>query len=353
MRRATRLNRIVEHLRGRKTGARPDELARSYEVSVRTIERDLLDIQYEMGIRLDVKAGRYAIASENRLPPIDLELQEARAMLMATRLFLRYSDEFDPSATTAIEKLARIMPDEVRPQVMAAAKALSDRPYDADFSRNITTITQAWARRRVLKMTYRSAGKTRPKEVIVEPYFLEPSAAGFSTYLIGYSRTHQQMRTFKVERVVSAERLPETFTIAPDVDLQTLLDSAWGIIWGEGTRVRLRFAPDVTWRVKESRWHPSQQLDDLPDGGCLMTLSVASLMELGRWVRGWGDRVEVLEPQSLREELRDEAVRLARQYTRVPRVERRRAAASKKPREAGPRATPLLDNAGTTGAEVS
>ena len=57
--------------------------------------------------------------------------------------------------------------------------------------------------------------------------------------------------------------------------------------------------------------------------------------------------------ESLREELRDEAVRLARQYTRVPRVERRRAAASKKPREAGPRATPLLDNAGTTGAEVS
>jgi predicted DNA-binding transcriptional regulator YafY len=100
-----------------------------------------------------------------------------------------------------------------------------------------------------------------------------------------------------------------------------------GIIWGEGIAVKLRFKPDVAWRVKESRWHPSQQLDELADGGCLLTVSVASMMELGRWVRGWGDRVEVIEPASLREELREEAIRLARQYSappkRSPRVQPR------------------------------
>ena len=183
---------------------------------------------------------------------------------------------------------------------------------------NLTTITEAWARRRVLRLTYRSAGKRRPKEVIVEPYFLEPSAAGFATYLIGYSRTHGQMRTFKIERVVSAHKEPESFTLAAELDVDTLLSSAWGVIWGEGTAVKLRFKPDVAWRVKESRWHPSQQIEELPGGGCLLTISVASIMELGRWVRGWGDRVEVLEPAELRAELRDEAVRLARQYSAQP-----------------------------------
>ena len=40
------------------------------------------------------------------------------------------------------------------------------------------------------------------------------------------------------------------------------------------------------------------------------------MMEIGRWVRGWGDKVEVLAPLSLREELRDEAVRTARTVQR-------------------------------------
>jgi proteasome accessory factor B len=285
-------------------------------VSVRSIQRDLLVLQWEDGVLLSEDHGRYALVRDERLGPLDLTLQEARAMLIATRLFLRYSDEAEPNATNALRKLAGIMPPAVRAQVQAAADSLSDRPFDPEFSRHLVTVTDAWARGRVLRLSYRSAGRQRPREVTVEPYFLEPSAAGFSTYLIGYSRTHASMRTFKIERIVSAEMLPEHFEGPSDMDVDRLLSSAWGIIWGEGTTVRLRFTPDVAWRVKESRWHPSQQVDELPDGGCMLSVSVASVMELGRWVRGWGDRVEVLSPASLREELRDEAVRIARQYTR-------------------------------------
>lgn len=136
------------------------------------------------------------------------------------------------------------------------------------------------------------------------------------------------MRTFKVERIVSAEMLPRAFDLPADFNIDTLLSSAWGIIWGEGIEVKLRFKPEVAWRVRESRWHPSQQIEELPGGGCLLTVSVASTMELGRWVRGWGDTVEVLSPAELRQELRAEAVRLARQYAETPRAPRR-------PRRAG------------------
>lgn len=306
------------------------ELARATGVSVRSIQRDLIVLQFEGGLLLDEKGGRYAVAREERLGPLELTLQEARAMLIATRLFLRYSDESEPNATNALRKLAGVMPAAVRAQVKAAADALSNRPFNPEFSRNLATVTEAWSRGRALRLSYRSAGKQRPKEVLVHPYFLEPSAAGFATYLIGYSRTHEQLRTFKVERIVSAEMLPEHFEMPPDMEVDTLLSSAWGIIWGEGTAMKLRFKPDVAWRVKESRWHPSQQIEELADGGCLLTISVASMMEVGRWVRGWGDGVEVLEPPELRAELRDEAVRLARQYSarakKAPRVRAARRA---------------------------
>lgn len=324
-----RLARLVEELRARKAGLTVAEMARTAGVHPRSIQRDLNAIQYDLAITLTKKDDRYRIGDVERLAPLDLELQEARAMLIATRLFLRYSDETDAAATNAIRKLARIMPAEVRPQVMAAADALSVRPPNNEFSRVLVVVTEAWSRRRMLRLSYRSAGKQQPKKIEIAPYFLEPSAAGFSTYVIGYSRTHNQMRTLKVERIVSAEKLPETFEIPPEVDLDGLLASAWGIIWGEGTIVRIRFKPDVAWRVRESTWHPTQSLEELDGGGVLMTVTVSTTMEIGRWVRGWGDKAEVLEPITLREELRDEAVRLARQYTAKVRVEKKRRVAKK------------------------
>jgi proteasome accessory factor B len=316
LRRSVRLIRLKEMFQGRKAGWTTEELARATGVSQRSIQRDLQVLQFEEGLLLDEHSGRYALAHQEKLPALELTLQEARAMLIATRLFMRYSDEQEPNATNALRKLARIMPEAARAQVQAAAETLSNKPFDPDFTRNIATVTDAWARGRSLRMTYKSAGKARAKEIVVDPYFLEPSAAGFSTYLIAYSRTHEQIRTFKVERIVSAEMLPQHFDVPDGLEVDRLLSSAWGIIWGEGLTVRLRFAKHVTWRVKESRWHPSQSLEDLPDGSCILTISVASMMELGRWVRGWGDTVEVLEPQSLRDELRIEAEHIAQQYGR-------------------------------------
>lgn len=315
-RRSVRLIRIQELLRGRRVGYTVAELARLTGVHVRTIQRDLLILQTESGVPLTEERGRYALLQEERLGPVSLTLQEARAVLIATRLFLHYSDEGDPYAAAALKRIAGIMPPAVRDQVAAAAESLGTRPLDADFSRNLVTVTEAWARRRSLRIAYRSAGRNRSKEVIVDPYFLEPSAAGFATYLIGYSHTHEQLRTFKIERIAVAEMLPRAFEAPTDLNVDRLLASAWGVIWGEGRQVRLRFAPDVAWRVRESRWHPSQSIDDLPDGGCVLTVTVGSMMEIGRWIRGWGDRVEVLAPADLRAELQREAVALARMYAR-------------------------------------
>ena len=314
LRRSVRLIRLQELFQSRKAGWTTEELARATGVSQRSIQRDLLVLQWEEGLLLDEHDGRYSLQRQERLQPLELTLQEARAMLIATRLFMRYSDEQEPNATNALRKLAQIMPPAARAQVQAAADVLSNRPFDPDFTRNIATVTDAWARGRSLRLSYKSAGKSRPKEIVVDPYFLEPSAAGYSTYLIAYSRTHEQIRTFKVERIVSAEMLPQHFELPDGLEVDRLLSSAWGIIWGEGITVRLRFRADVSWRVKESRWHPSQSIEELPDGGCILSMSVASLMELGRWVRSWGDTVEVLEPQELRDVLRTEAQRLAKQY---------------------------------------
>jgi predicted DNA-binding transcriptional regulator YafY len=98
--------------------------------------------------------------------------------------------------------------------------------------------------------------------------------------------------------------------------MDDLLSSAWGVMYGEEIPIKLKFSRDVTRRVKESIWHPSQTLKDLPDGSCLLTMHVGSTLEMTPWIRGWGPDVEVLEPLELRNQFKMWADRVKEMYNK-------------------------------------
>jgi predicted DNA-binding transcriptional regulator YafY len=110
------------------------------------------------------------------------------------------------------------------------------------------------------------------------------------------------VRTFKIERIERAELLDEAYDLPPDLDLESLLKNAWGIWFTERdpVEVALRFHPRVARRVAETRWHPSERVIEMSDGGLLWRAQVAEPQEMLPWIRGWGADVEVLEPESLR-----------------------------------------------------
>ena len=76
----------------------------------------------------------------------------------------------------------------------------------------------------------------------------------------------------------------------------------------------MRFSPKVARRVSETRWHTSERIEELEDGGLLWTATVAEPREMLPWIRGWGAEVEVLSPPELREMLLDELRRLNQLY---------------------------------------
>jgi len=79
-------------------------------------------------------------------------------------------------------------------------------------------------------------------------------------------------------------------------------------------RVHIRFRPAVRQYITETCWHTSQQIDDLPDGSFLFTVEVSEPREVGWWVLQWGANAEVLEPESLRQELAETAQALVAVY---------------------------------------
>jgi len=78
--------------------------------------------------------------------------------------------------------------------------------------------------------------------------------------------------------------------------------------------VVLKFHPRVAHRVRETRWHRSEQVEEQPDGSLLWRARVAEVQEMLPWIRGWGADCEVLEPQELREMLMGEAKAMAELY---------------------------------------
>ena len=68
-----------------------------------------------------------------------------------------------------------------------------------------------------------------------------------------------------------------------------------------------RFDDLVADYVREKRWHPSQHLTELPDGGVELRLKLSSLVEIQRWVLSWGGDVKVIRPPELAETIRASA----------------------------------------------
>ena len=74
------------------------------------------------------------------------------------------------------------------------------------------------------------------------------------------------------------------------------------------------FHPDVAGYIKEKVWHESQKIHQQDDGSIIFEAQVAGTDEIRFWIMTWGSKAVVLEPESLREEIRAEAERMARRY---------------------------------------
>lgn len=305
---AARLVKLQHLLYRNRRGLPARYLAKECGVSVRQVYRDLETLD-NMGIPVtDAEDDRWTIIEGYFLPPVHFNLEEAVALTLAARLLARYSDDHNPKLVEALAKLASTLPLAMAEQVQAVIEGLTEKPQNPTFDHVFAVVTQAWAEHRKVRIWHRSGNSENEHDYLLSPYLLEPSAQGYATHVIGYSSWWDGIRTFKLERIRAAELTDERFEIPADFDPVRLLRTAWGIMFGDKLEeVRLRFVPEATRRVKESRWHPDEKVYDLPNGGCLYRVNVAHPLEMKWWIRSWGPQVVVEAPDSLRREMAEEA----------------------------------------------
>jgi predicted DNA-binding transcriptional regulator YafY len=126
----------------------------------------------------------------------------------------------------------------------------------------------------------------------------------------------QDIRVFALDRIRKLDLNAETFTPPEDLNIDEFLKSSFGVFHGPPAHVKIRFAQDIAGYMTEKTWHPSQKVSAQPDGSVIFEADVAGTEEIKHWVLKWGAKAEVLEPDSLRQQIRREAREMLKTYGR-------------------------------------
>ncbi|CNE30608.1 helix-turn-helix%2C type 11 domain-containing protein [Mycobacterium tuberculosis] len=213
MNRTDRLYALVEELRAcapRRLAAR--ELAARYEVSVRTIERDISALQ-QAGVPIFADVGRgggYTLDKSRTLPP--LNFTPAEAVAVAITLSRAGGSPYSRSARTALHKIVAAMSaDDSASARELAARVRFLTPPDAGEPTSVPAVLEeAMSARRVVRLGYSDAGGAETDRD-VEPVAF--TAVSLRWYLIGWCRLRDETRVFRIDRIRRAalldERAPE------------------------------------------------------------------------------------------------------------------------------------------------
>jgi predicted DNA-binding transcriptional regulator YafY len=291
----------------RKRRVRALDLAQAFEVSERTIYRDMVALN-ESGVPIVALPGTgYELVEGYYLPPLLFTPDEAAALFLGVHMLLAHTEgRTGADAERALAKVALVLPKMLRQNTERLASSIEffmpRTRFDLD-DPHLAASQQAIWEWRVVRLRYHSYSRDEITEREVEPHTL--TYAGGAWYLNGYCRLRQDVRAFRLNRIERLELLRETFephqapTPAP-----------------AAITVRVRFDPGAARWVRE-RQHYAFQAEESPagEGGPVMVYRVHTLSDLIPWLLGWGASAEALDPPELRAQLRAEALKLAQLLT--------------------------------------
>jgi CRISPR-associated endonuclease/helicase Cas3 len=317
---ATRLLQIEQLLWAHPEGLNRAEIARRLGVHRSTITKYLNQDQlppcvYEDEDRRVLKVDRSA-----DLTRTSFSLHEVMAIHLATRLLTTRTDKQNPHAASALRKLGQALQRldrNVSNHLLRSADAMDEliAYKDPAYLDVLEKLTESWSTGRKVLLCYQRADGQVSK-FSFHTYFIEPYAIGQTVHAIGLREPPGVLRTLKLERIRQATITQMAYTIPEEFEARSLLRNAWGIWYSADAPIEviLRFSPRVAARVTETRWHPSQILEEQADGHLLWRGRIAEPQEMMPWIRGWGADCEVLAPETLRQRLIDEVGQLIAVY---------------------------------------
>lgn len=293
----SRLFKIVYHLLDNGQATSP-ELAEKFEVSVRTIYRDI-DALSGAGIPVYAEAGRNGgihLMNDFVLDKTVLSEEEKQEILTALQSI---NSANNMSNRQTLEKLSAIF------------HMSSENWLEVDFSRwgnhgtdneKFELLKSAVIHQKCVKITYANSYGTL-SERIVQP--LKMSYRSMSWYLKAYCTKKQDYRIFKLTRIIDLEMLTDGFCKSSFPELDETLGQAYN-------KIVLRFPKNMSYRVYDE--FDKMQVSKKENGDLIVSAEMPEDEWLIGYLLSFGTQVDIIEPAYLRGIVAERAKKIYEKY---------------------------------------
>ena len=278
------------------------ELAERFEVSRRTINRDIDDLLYA-GIPIRTAQGTgggISIAEGYKMDRTILTSKDMQMILAG----LRSLDSV--SGSSYYGQLMEKIQARSSEFISGRESILIDLSswYKNTLAPKISTIQDAIENRHLLEFYYYAQSGEGKRTI--EPYYVVFKWT--SWYVYGWCLKRKDYRLFKLNRMDQVKETIKDFSCrnAPVPNLSSELKYPRNIV------LKAIFTPDMKWRLVEE-FGPGCY-EELEDGRLLLIRNYADMDNLTMWMLTFGDKVEVIEPQELRKRLKTMAESMIKMY---------------------------------------
>jgi len=305
------LERIL-HLLTRLKENRPTTagmLAATWEISRSTAMRDIQYMRDRLGVPMEWVAskGTYVLTGPyDALPLVVLGRRDALTLALAGRVCeMFHGASFANRMDAIIKKLAPMLGGAVSVAVDALqhihtpATAAAMAEFELFLS-----LLEAIDGRHPVRFSYTKPDAPAPERRLVHPLHLARLADHWR--LIAHDPAQADLRHFVLARIRDVEATSGVFERPRDFDpVRHLAGSVGAFAGGPVHDVRIALDAEAAAYARERPWHASQKLRARRDGWTELTLRLSDLPGIRNLVLRWGQHAAVLQPRSLRDEVRD------------------------------------------------
>jgi predicted DNA-binding transcriptional regulator YafY len=220
MRRADRLFDLVQRIRGRRLTTAA-QLAEWLAVSLRTVYRDVADLQ-SRGVPIDGEAGvGYRLRAGYTLPPLMFSAAEAQALVAAVRMAQpRMDAAMAADAEAALGRILAVLPPAARAAADSLALFALDTGLDEPTRLALQTLREAVVAQRKVHIDYGDESGHR-SERVVRP--LGCFFWGQVWTLAAWCELRNDFRSFRIDRIAALQLQDRRFAQEPGRTLADLL----------------------------------------------------------------------------------------------------------------------------------
>lgn len=289
------------------------------DVNMRTIRRDIDDLSMCFFI-YEEKESRHTVyyANKYNIGRLSFDFNDLMALHFMKKLVEPYNGiDIGKKASKMLDKIIKETPSIQQAWTGTLDELLYVTPTDLIEEKKlnveiIDALHKAIEESRSVQIRYHAFQSNQVTERLLDPYLLIISEGCY--HVVGYCHLRKEIRDFRIARILSI-RITEQEFKRPSGFYQNYRKNRFKTMFGNVKElVRLRFTGFSARFVKEYCRQEADRLVDEPDGSVLFEREVAPTPDMVKWILGFGDGVEVLEPVGLRRRIAEILKKAAKIY---------------------------------------